>query len=183
MNPMAPPQNIEAEQEILGTLLTFYKPEAVHIAQAAGLKRGDFYRHAHEVIYRAVLVLHGRGQHVDARTIAHFLSKERTKENPPRSFLQYIGGRRCEEDPDGPGLAQLEMLCMYATVNGFRERCVIVAEDGRWRRYLHELYDAFEAVHDRDDSSFWAAIGRVREEVPEGAELPTLRVVDGGRAA
>jgi replicative DNA helicase len=169
---LLPPQNIEAEQEVLGTMLSFYKPELVHIAQAAGLKRGDFHKHVHEAIYRAILVLHGRGEHVDARTVAHFLSKEQTKEKEPRSFLEYVGGN-----------AQLDLLSMYATLNGFRERCLIVAEDGRWRRWLHALYEAIESVHDRDDSSFWLAIGRVREEVPEGAELPTLRVVDGGRAA
>jgi hypothetical protein len=34
MSNVAPPQNLEAEQELLGTLLVFYKPQLVHLAQA-----------------------------------------------------------------------------------------------------------------------------------------------------
>lgn len=164
-----PPQSLQAEQELLGTLLAYYKPELVHVAQAAGLKRGDFYRHAHEVIYRAVLVLHRDGVHVDTATVARFLSKEFTREDTPRSFLDAVGG-----------VAQLDLVASFSVVNGFRERCLIVAEDGKWRRWIRALYEAAESAHTRDDKRFWAAIGKVKESIPEGAELKAIR---GGKAA
>jgi replicative DNA helicase len=41
---LAPPQNLEAEREVIGTLLVFYKPQLIHVAQAAGLIPRDFYR-------------------------------------------------------------------------------------------------------------------------------------------
>ena len=135
--PAAPPQNLDAEQEILGTILAFYQPGLVHVAQAAGLKRGDWYRHDHEIVYRAILVLHGRGQ------------------------------------------ARLELLSSFAVVNGYRERCRIVAEDAAWRQWLLALYEAQECVHCRDDAGFWDAVGRLRKDVPAGTEL---RVVRGSAA-
>lgn len=162
----APPQNLEAERELLGTLLTFYKPQLVHVAQAAGLTPADFYRHTHETVYRAILRLHGEGAHVDTLTIGRFLSTQPHEHDG--SWLEHIGGQ-----------AQVEYLACFHAVNGFRERAAIIHEDGRWRRWLRALYDAQESVHVRDSERFWEAIGRVRDDVLPGE----LRVIDGTREA
>jgi replicative DNA helicase len=166
MSNVAPPQNLEAEQELLGTLLVFYKPALVHLAQSAGLTPNDFYRRSHEAVYRAVLRLHARAEHVDILTVTRFLQGQPHEQSG--SWLENIGGA-----------AEVELLACFHVTHGFRERAAIVHEDGRWRRWLRALYEAQESVHDRDPQRFWEAIGRVKDDVvPE-----PLRAIDGGKAA
>jgi replicative DNA helicase len=160
------PANLEAERELIGTLLVFYKPQLVQTAQSAGLTPSDFYWTQHEVVYRAVLRLHDTGVHVDTLTVGRFLNSQPHERSG--SWLEHIGGS-----------AQVEFLACFHVVNGFRERAVIVHEDGRWRRWLLALTEALESVHDRDSERFWGAVGRVREDVLPGE----LRVVDGRKDA
>lgn len=166
MSAPAPPQSIQAEREVIGTLLVFYKPQLVHVAQSAGLTPQDFYRQTHEAIYRAILKMHGGGEHVDTLTVSRFLSTQ--PDEHYGTWLTRIGGP-----------AQIEYLACFTSVTGFRERCAIVHEDGRWRRWLRALYEALDCVERRDEEAFWSAVGRVREDVL-GSEL---RVIDGERAA
>jgi replicative DNA helicase len=159
----SPPWNHEAEERVLGTLLVFYKPELVTMVQATGLRWDDFYRSSHQVVYRAVLKMHFGGEWVEVGTVARFLSCQRTGDE---SWLERAGGR-----------ATLEALSCAASVNGFRDYARIVAEEGRWRRWLGAMFDALESIDSRDEDGFWAAVGRVREDV-----LPSeLRVVEGGK--
>jgi replicative DNA helicase len=164
---LAPPQNLEAEREVIGTLLVFYKPQLIHVAQAAGLIPRDFYRTTHEAVYRAVLNLHARGEHVDTLTVTRFLATQPHEQ--AGTWLEHIGGT-----------VQVEFLAYHTVAYGFRERCAIVHEDGKWRRYLRALYDAQESIYDRDSERFWEAIARVKDDVL--AEAP-LRAIEGGRAA
>jgi replicative DNA helicase len=164
---LAPPSSIEAERELIGTLLALYKPQLVHIAETTGLTPRDFYWKQHEAMYRAVLQVHARGEHVDTMTVARFLSSQLHETDG--SWLEAVGGR-----------AQVEGLACFTVTYGFRERCAIVHQDGQWRRWLCALYEAEESIHDRNSERFWAAIARVREDILPGE----LHVVQGeGRAA
>lgn len=64
-----PPQNLEAEQSALGSLLI--DKRAYYALQDAqvGLQGSDFYREAHQVIYEAVAGMYDREQQVDIITI------------------------------------------------------------------------------------------------------------------
>ncbi|RYJ06273.1 MAG: replicative DNA helicase, partial [Actinomycetales bacterium] len=76
-----PPQDMAAEQSVLGAMLI--SKDA--IADVTETIRGvDFYRPAHETIYDAVLDLYGRGEPVDMVTVAAELQR--------RGELQRIGG-------------------------------------------------------------------------------------------
>ncbi len=76
-----PPQHDEAEQSVLGAMLL--SKDA--IADVVEVVRGtDFYKPAHETIYDAILDLYGRGQPVDAVTVAAELGR--------RTELPRIGG-------------------------------------------------------------------------------------------
>ena len=76
-----PPQDLEAEQSVLGGMLL--SKDA--IADVVEVVRGsDFYKPAHETIYDAVLDLYGRGEPADAVTVAAELTK--------RSEMGRIGG-------------------------------------------------------------------------------------------
>jgi hypothetical protein len=152
---LAAPSSIEAERELIGTLLALYKPQLVHIAETTGLTPCDFYWKQLEAIYRAVLQVHARGEHVDTMTVARFLASQ--PHETDGSWLEAVGGR-----------AQVEGLA-----------CFTVTYDGRWRRWLRALYDAEESVHDRDTERFWEAIARVREDVLPGE----LRVIEGRKDA
>lgn len=158
-----PPWNHEAEQRVLGTLLVFYKPELITIVQGAGLKWNDFYRTSHKVTYRAITRMHFDSEWVEVGTVARFLSCRRLSDG--RTWLDEAGGR-----------AALEALACSASVNGLRDYARIVAEDGRWRRWLNAMFDALESIDARDEDGFWSAVAKVREDVLPGE----LHVVEGG---
>ncbi|MGN6414623.1 replicative DNA helicase [Flexivirga sp.] len=79
---LVPPQDVPAEQSVLGSMLL--SKDA--IADAAEAVDGrDFYRPAHEAIYEAIIDLYGRGEPADAITVADELTK--------RGELSRIGGQ------------------------------------------------------------------------------------------
>ena len=72
-----PPQNIEAEQSVLGAVLI----EQSSIAKISDLLNPeDFYREAHRLIYRAVLGLFERSEAIDFITVVDILRRENTLE-------------------------------------------------------------------------------------------------------
>ena len=76
-----PPQDLAAEQSVLGGMLL--SKDA--IADVVEVLRGvDFYRPAHELVFEAVLDLYGRGEPADAVTVADELTK--------RGELGRVGG-------------------------------------------------------------------------------------------
>jgi len=77
-----PPQNIEAEQSVLGSLLI--DPDAI-IQVSPFLRPEDFYRESHGVIYDAILELHERREPVDFVTVCDELER--------RKKLSEVGGR------------------------------------------------------------------------------------------
>lgn len=68
-----PPQNVEAEQSVLGAMLI--EREAISKV-AEFLRQEDFYREAHRLIYNAMLQLFNKNDAVDLITITEFLRKE-----------------------------------------------------------------------------------------------------------
>ncbi len=80
--PIAPPQNLEAEESVLGAMLL--SPGAIG-AVSEVLDASDFYRESHAKIYRAALALYAKGEPVDAITLVDELEE--------RSELESVGGR------------------------------------------------------------------------------------------
>lgn len=76
-----PPQNMEAEQSVLGSMLL--TKDAVD--QASSLLTGnDFYRDGHRYIYDAMLALYEKGEPIDLVTLAEELKQ--------RNLLEKTGG-------------------------------------------------------------------------------------------
>jgi replicative DNA helicase len=67
-----PPNDIAAEQSVLGAML-LSKDAIADVVEV--LREGDFYRPSHQVIYGAVLDLYGRGEPADAVTVAADLTR------------------------------------------------------------------------------------------------------------
>src|SRR5437867_5464928 len=80
--PIAPPQNLEAEESVLGAMLL--SPGAIG-AVSEVLDASDFYRESHAKIYRAAVGLYTKGEPVDAITLVDELEE--------RGELEDSGGR------------------------------------------------------------------------------------------
>lgn len=73
-----PPQNIEAEQAVLGAMLI----DKEAIAQATEvLSADDFYREAHRVIFSAMLELYNKNEAVDMVTVTEILKRDNKLED------------------------------------------------------------------------------------------------------
>jgi replicative DNA helicase len=67
-----PPQDLQAEQSVLGGML-LSKDAIADVVEV--LRSRDFYRPAHELIFEAILDLYGRGEPADAITVSAELTK------------------------------------------------------------------------------------------------------------
>ncbi len=67
-----PPQDVMAEQSVLGGML-MSKDAIADVLERLG--PGDFYRPAHQIVYDAILDLYGRGEPADAVTVAAELDR------------------------------------------------------------------------------------------------------------
>ncbi len=110
-----PPQNIEAEQSVLGGML-LSKDAIADVVEI--LRAGDFYRPAHQIVYDAAIDLYGRGEPVDQITVA----AELTRQNQ----LARIGG--------GTYLIDLVSAVPTAASAGYYAR--IVSEQAVLRRLI-----------------------------------------------
>ena len=72
MQDRVPPQNIEAEQSVIGAMLI--DKNAVSLVTEK-LMPEDFYRQAHQVIYSAILTLHSKNEPIDMITLINELKK------------------------------------------------------------------------------------------------------------
>jgi replicative DNA helicase len=81
-NDRLPPQDVHAEQSVIGGMLLSKDAIADCVE---GLKGVDFYRPAHELIYEAILDLYSRGEPADAITVSDELTK--------RGDLTRVGGQ------------------------------------------------------------------------------------------
>jgi replicative DNA helicase len=82
LSSVVPPQNLEAEESVLGAMLL--SPVAVGTVSEI-LDASDFYRESHAKMYRAALALWSKGEPVDAITLANELEE--------RSELEAAGGQ------------------------------------------------------------------------------------------
>ena len=73
-----PPQNIEAEQAVLGAMLI--DKEAIAKATEV-LSADDFYREAHRVIFSAMLELYNKNEAVDMITVTEILKRDNKLED------------------------------------------------------------------------------------------------------
>jgi len=79
-----PPQNLDAEESVLGAMML--SPGAIAaVSEVLEAQGAEFYRESNAKIYRAALFLYGRGEPVDAITLADELDE--------RGDLESVGGK------------------------------------------------------------------------------------------
>jgi replicative DNA helicase len=82
--PTVPPQNLDAEESVLGAMML--SPGAIAAVSETLTSDGrEFYRESHAKIYRAALALYGKGEPVDAITLVDELDE--------RGELEDVGGK------------------------------------------------------------------------------------------
>ncbi|KGM13448.1 replicative DNA helicase [Cellulomonas bogoriensis] len=160
-----PPQDVSAEQSVLGGMMLSKDAIADVVEQ---LKGTDFYRPAHELVYDAVLDLYGRGEPADAVTVAAELTK--------RGELGRVGG--------APYLHTLISMVPTAANAGYYARIV------RERAVLRRLVEAGTRIvqlgyatdgGDVDDivNNAQAEIYAVTEQRTSEDYLPLAEIING----
>jgi replicative DNA helicase len=82
--PTVPPQNLDAEESVLGAMML--SPGAIAaVSEILASDGREFYRESHAKIYRAALALYGKGEPVDAITLVDELDE--------RGELEDVGGK------------------------------------------------------------------------------------------
>jgi replicative DNA helicase len=129
--PVAPPQNLEAEQSVLGAVLLSDTALPALIIDER-LNPEDFYRESHARIYQAMLDLHSQGEPVDALTLVEHLKQA--------GELEAVGGA-----------AAIELLAgSVPAIGNLRQYARIVRENAMLRRLLHAAYDIQAKVHNHE---------------------------------
>ena len=160
-----PPQDIPAEQSVLGGMMLSKDAIADVVEQLKGM---DFYRPAHEVIYDSILDLYGRGEPADAVTVAAELTK--------RGEIGRIGG--------APYLHTLISMVPTAANAGYYARIV------RERAVLRRLVEAGTRIvqlgyatdgGDVDDivNNAQAEVYAVTEQRTSEDYLPLAEIING----
>jgi replicative DNA helicase len=129
--PLAPPQNLEAEQSVLGAVLLSDTALPALIIDER-LQPEDFYREAHEKVFRAMLDLHSVGEPVDALTLVEALKRT--------GQLDAVGGRSAIDLLSGA----------VPAVGNVRQYARIVRENAMLRRLLRAAYDIQSKVHSHE---------------------------------
>jgi replicative DNA helicase len=129
--PVTPPQNLEAEQSVLGAVLLSDTALPALIIDER-LQPADFYRESHGRIFSAMLELHSGGQPVDALTLVEHLKQS--------GQLDAVGGR-----------ATVDLLAgSVPAVGNVRQYARIVRENAMLRRLLTASYEIQAKVHSHD---------------------------------
>ena len=130
MQERIPPQNIEAEQSVLGAMLI--DKEAIAKATEI-LTADDFYREAHRVIFNVMLELYNKNEAVDMITVTDIL-------------------RRDNKLDDVGGIAYITSLAnVVLTAANIKFHADIVAEKSVLRQLIHVFTDIAAMGYEAND--------------------------------
>jgi replicative DNA helicase len=125
--PRLPPQNLEAEQSVLGAILL----DNAAMAKAMEIIIDeDFYRTAHRKVYQGMLELSDRGEVIDHITLTECLKA--------RSELEAIGG----------AAYLAELVQVVASAANVRYHCKIVREKALLRGLIHTSTEVITRGYD-----------------------------------
>lgn len=115
-----PPQNLEAEQAVLGAI--FLEPSSLTLASEALIPE-DFYRGAHQRIFNAMLRLNDKGEAVDLITV--------TEELAASNQLEDVGGMSYLSELAGsvPTAANIEYYAKIVEEKSILRRLIRTATD------------------------------------------------------
>ncbi len=126
------PQDILAEQSVLGAI---FLDEGKLVFVREYIEAEDFFKHAHKLIFKAMIALSDRNEAIDATTMRNYLVNHGDLEN--------IGG-----------LAYLaEIISSVPTAANAEFYAKIVAEKSNLRKLIARLTDAVNQAYEGADGS------------------------------
>lgn len=144
MGAKLPPQNIEAEQSILGALML----DADSWDQVADLiLTEDFYKPAHQKIYTAICELHKRNQPIDVITVSNYLQST--------SDLEAVGG------PD----YIIDVLNKTVSSANIASYARIVRDKAMLRKVIGTSSSFIERAYDQDFSDVESFVDEIEGQI------------------
>ncbi|MGN6599163.1 MAG: replicative DNA helicase, partial [Actinomycetes bacterium] len=161
---MTPPQDLAAEQSVLGGMM-LSKDAIADVVEA--VRGTDFYKPAHELVFEAIIDLYGRGEPADAVTVAAELTK--------RGELTRVGG--------GPYLHTLLQSVPTAANASYyarivRERAILRRLVEAGTRIVQLGYGAEGEVDDLVDRA-QAEVYAITEKRTSEDYLPLSQIMEG----
>jgi replicative DNA helicase len=150
-----PPQNLEAEESVLGAMMVSEGSIAPVILDVR-LDDDDFYRERHRLVFKAIKRLYERSEPIDALTVSELLTQQ--------GELEEAGGR--------DGVSQLASTVPVPGNAGHYAR--IVKQNALLRRLLAASQRIQKSVHEREGEP---------NELVEQAESLLFRVAHEERAS
>jgi replicative DNA helicase len=150
-----PPQNLEAEESVLGAMMVSEGAIAPVILDVR-LHDEDFYRDRHRVTFGAIKALYERSEPIDALTVTELLAQ--------RGELDGAGGRD----------AVSALASTVPAPGNARHYAQIVKQNALLRRLLAAAQSIQSSVHEREGEP---------EELVEGAERLLFKVAHEERAS
>jgi replicative DNA helicase len=150
-----PPQNLEAEESVLGAMMVSEGSIAPVILDVR-LSDDDFYRERHRLVFRAIKRLYERSEPIDALTVSELLTQQ--------GELEEAGGR--------DGVSQLASTVPVPGNAGHYAR--IVKQNALLRRLLTASQRIQKSVHEREGEP---------NELVEQAESLLFKVAHEERAS
>lgn len=129
-NERIPPQNLEAEQSLLGCLLI---DQNAMIKIADGLSEDDFYRDANKKIYATIVELYNRHDPVDLLSLGNRLEE--------KGIVQQVGGRAY----------LVELSNVVATAANVKHYAEIVTKKATLRRLIHSATEISRLGFDEEE--------------------------------
>ena len=130
MGDRMPPQNIEAEQSVLGSILL--QPSAL-ISAMEFIQANDFYRRSHQLIFQVMIELNDKNEEIDVITVANLLERS--------GQLEDIGGT--------PYLAELSNV--VPTAANVEYYAKIVEERSLLRRLIQASTDIISDTYEESE--------------------------------
>jgi replicative DNA helicase len=150
-----PPQNLEAEESVLGAMMVSEGAIAPVILDVH-LQDEDFYRYRHRVVYGAIKTLYERSEPIDALTVTEILAQ--------LGQLEAAGGKE----------AVSTLASTVPAAGNARHYAAIVKQNALLRRLLNAAQTIQQSVREREAEP---------EELVEGAERLLFRVAHDERAS
>ncbi len=126
-----PPQNLEAEESVLGALMVSDMAMNPVILDVR-LEEGDFYRERHRLIFAAIKRLYERSEPIDALTVSELLSQQ--------GELEKVGGREVVSN----------LASTVPVAGNARHYARIVQQNSLLRRLLEASQRIQRSVYDRE---------------------------------
>src|SRR3990167_6957640 len=139
-----PPQDIEAEQSVLGALL-IDKDAVIKIADIITAK--DFYRRTHEIIFESMMELYAKSEPIDLLTVSSKLKeKKQFKDIGGMSYLTTL----VNFVPTASNVAHYAKIVNQKRIFGVSQTSLI-QEFQHIKPHLTEAFERFDRLHKGDD--------------------------------